>query len=565
MAKLRKIFIHKDGIQMIKKNIKFPLVMKNGTQVRTLEELREHFDLESVLEYYFDGRLKNWLEQRFYKPELERLKFLLENGSIDPSKELCEIIGVIHSDQYQNDVTNFMKNREKLNLIKQFTNNQEVLQNTARVATSQRELVQILMDMKSNSSKERKVYLLGECFDVTENEAKIQYIGINNPTVKLIAAEKFDAKSREIDFYDVSLTADQPIRFSPMKSSLVTMDPLKIKTLNEYKHLMASLQLQEVDEDNYVRKIYAYNNTIVLALDTPQIVIYDLQTQKKVRELEINDESWSSQFTAKEEYNFYYLDFEEIFDDNDNRLFECSLYHVDLRSPREIECVKTDFTFDSFDVSNSKVTWSFHDKKIVLNMFRYYSGDLVFTELKFETTGKLISRDQIVIDLWKVSTYGGQYPTIDYGKNYYYLNMEQKLFDTKSKEVFKIGEKIQDMFIVDNKLIAKVERSYNDRDRNILVYDLQNRKTLTYLKPNEKGRMDFMKFQNHLLVTACDEEKDEGDYEIEIKLWDIASLDVVITKEINVSLDSEIMGVMDIDISDDMMAISFGDKIFVFN
>ena len=33
------------------KKIRFPLAMADGVQVRTLDELKEHFDLEAVLEY----------------------------------------------------------------------------------------------------------------------------------------------------------------------------------------------------------------------------------------------------------------------------------------------------------------------------------------------------------------------------------------------------------------------------------------------------------------------------------------------------------------------------------
>ena len=45
---------------MVKKNIKFPLEMKNGEKVRTLEELKVNYDIESILNYYFSGKLKVW-------------------------------------------------------------------------------------------------------------------------------------------------------------------------------------------------------------------------------------------------------------------------------------------------------------------------------------------------------------------------------------------------------------------------------------------------------------------------------------------------------------------------
>lgn len=40
--------------------IKFPLKMKNGAEVRSLEELRANADVESVMQYYFSGQLSRW-------------------------------------------------------------------------------------------------------------------------------------------------------------------------------------------------------------------------------------------------------------------------------------------------------------------------------------------------------------------------------------------------------------------------------------------------------------------------------------------------------------------------
>ena len=45
---------------MVKRMVKFPLKMKNGTEVRTLEELRNNADIESIMNYYFSGQLSRW-------------------------------------------------------------------------------------------------------------------------------------------------------------------------------------------------------------------------------------------------------------------------------------------------------------------------------------------------------------------------------------------------------------------------------------------------------------------------------------------------------------------------
>ena len=56
------------------KLIKFPLEMANGTKVRTLEELQEHYDIASVIKYYKDGRLLRWLKANYQDEIAENLQ-----------------------------------------------------------------------------------------------------------------------------------------------------------------------------------------------------------------------------------------------------------------------------------------------------------------------------------------------------------------------------------------------------------------------------------------------------------------------------------------------------------
>ena len=46
------------------KKIKFALEMKDGIQVRNLEDLRDNFDLEKTVGYFLDGKLITWLNDR---------------------------------------------------------------------------------------------------------------------------------------------------------------------------------------------------------------------------------------------------------------------------------------------------------------------------------------------------------------------------------------------------------------------------------------------------------------------------------------------------------------------
>ena len=55
------------------RNVKFPLKMADGEEVRTLEEFKEHFDIESAVKYFSDGSLLVWLQSRYYDEESDKI------------------------------------------------------------------------------------------------------------------------------------------------------------------------------------------------------------------------------------------------------------------------------------------------------------------------------------------------------------------------------------------------------------------------------------------------------------------------------------------------------------
>ena len=77
--------------------VKFPLKMADEARVKTLEELREHFDLAAVLGYYDDGRLIRWLRNGFYDKEAEQVE-TLDKSTGDFVSNLCEILGVAYQE-----------------------------------------------------------------------------------------------------------------------------------------------------------------------------------------------------------------------------------------------------------------------------------------------------------------------------------------------------------------------------------------------------------------------------------------------------------------------------------
>ena len=183
--------------------VKFPLKMSDGTPVRTMEELREHFDLEAVLGYYGSGRLAEWLEDRYYDEEAGKVR-ALNVSSKEFNQNLCEILGVDDSEKVDVglDLGDIIKDNERRECLKKYTTDDRILGSVDSVAFTQSELDDLLKridSLETDDDGNKVIYLCGEHFRIPVNVGNIIYRGINNPRVK------FDGETVEagIDLQDI--------------------------------------------------------------------------------------------------------------------------------------------------------------------------------------------------------------------------------------------------------------------------------------------------------------------------------------------------------------------------
>ena len=106
------------------RKIRFPLVMSNGAEVRTIEELRENFDIKSILGYYYEGNLLTWLKDRYYDVEADKItKLNSESKTFIP--DIYSALGVDFSEfdnEYEYDLEYLKRRKEKLAILKNNTN-----------------------------------------------------------------------------------------------------------------------------------------------------------------------------------------------------------------------------------------------------------------------------------------------------------------------------------------------------------------------------------------------------------------------------------------------------------
>lgn len=177
--------------------IRIRLIMADGAEVRNPTELREHFDLEKVVEYYKNGMLLKWLRVRFFDKEADAVEALDENAD-DFQQRLCRIFDVEFSGNPV-DVEEIVQRQERLTMLREITDEEEFIRKIDQVAFDQEDLADLLAEGADT------VYLCGTYFVVPARCEKVTYIGINEPTVHIVGLESGKSLSPDIHFKQVQL------------------------------------------------------------------------------------------------------------------------------------------------------------------------------------------------------------------------------------------------------------------------------------------------------------------------------------------------------------------------
>ena len=176
--------------------VKFPLKM-SGAEVRTLEDLRKHFEINAVVEYYKNGKLLKWLEDRYYDDEVEKIEELNADDS-NFKQQLCEAFGIAYD---ENIAIDEVRLKEKKEFLQQFTSEESIINNAAQTAIHQEDLADLL------DAGTPKIYLYGgSVFNVPIRMTNKHYIGIlGTPTINIRAKSQADLDAKSISFENVNL------------------------------------------------------------------------------------------------------------------------------------------------------------------------------------------------------------------------------------------------------------------------------------------------------------------------------------------------------------------------
>lgn len=176
------------------KKERFTLDMADGTQVRDLDALKEHFDIETVAKYFHNGKLRTWLNDRYYDDEATAIENLSADDK-DFAKKLCAIFGVESEEEV-------LRRAERLDKLKQYTDDENILTNIDSVAFDQEELADLL------DANIHEIYLCANRFTVPLRVKNKIYIGLGKAVVVIRSNKVVDFAALGIEFKNVTFNAE---------------------------------------------------------------------------------------------------------------------------------------------------------------------------------------------------------------------------------------------------------------------------------------------------------------------------------------------------------------------
>ena len=201
------------GADKMARKERFALIMEDGAEVRNIDDFKAHFDIGSVVKYFCNGKLLTWLEDRYYDEEAAAIK-KLSPDDYDFQKKLCEIFGKETPEEIERRI-------QRLNRLKQYTDNKKILSNVDKVAFDQEELADLL------DEGIEEIYLCANRFVIPLRMKNKTYIGVCDAVATIGNNKPADFAKLGIKFKNVSFDNDS--KKNPSKSTSKPKNNASIK------------------------------------------------------------------------------------------------------------------------------------------------------------------------------------------------------------------------------------------------------------------------------------------------------------------------------------------------
>ena len=213
----------------------------DGQQVRTLEELRENFNLEDVLKHFYSGKLQKWLVSHDYKHELDQVKDIASSKKLDVSSKLLDIFKIEYD---KKELKHFIDELNQCESIAQqaVVGDSSEQRNTKRTASLSKKATSSTYDKYKRLVDEicmhdHKIDLIKQKIDIIVRKYYKHYL---NERLGLITRFTKEAP------YAFLAIIDNPKAFNPflpalLKFNQIIKDPLSTDESKELKALKSTL------------------------------------------------------------------------------------------------------------------------------------------------------------------------------------------------------------------------------------------------------------------------------------------------------------------------------------
>ena len=235
------------------KKVKFALKMEDGAEVRSLDELKAHFDIGSVVRDFFNGDLLTWLEDRYYDEEADAIKKISPDDEFVAQK-LCKIFDKESPEE-------IARRRERLERLKKYTSDEKILANVDQVAFDQEDLADLL------DEDVKEIFLCANRFIIPLRMKNKNYIGVGEAVAVIRRKEPVDFSALNITFKNISFDDDYQKIFDAQQAAKKIQPPVHIKVSGNRAEAIVKFKnytLHERLASMLVQKASSFDSEILL-------------------------------------------------------------------------------------------------------------------------------------------------------------------------------------------------------------------------------------------------------------------------------------------------------------